>query len=97
MSLDESHVRRTVHYEGRVQGVGFRYTANDIARKFQVTGRVMNLDDGRVKLIAEGPDDEVGRFLNAVSDTLGRYIRNTQMVDSPATSEYDSFAVELAN
>ena len=43
--------RATVFYSGRVQGVGFRYTAREIACGYELTGYVRNLDDGRVELI----------------------------------------------
>src|SRR5690349_7212233 len=39
----DSMERREVHYSGRVQGVGFRYTARSIAQLFPVTGYVKNL------------------------------------------------------
>ena len=51
---------------GRVQGVGFRYQTEHVARSFDVTGYVRNLADGRVELMAEGDRDEVCRFLAAV-------------------------------
>ena len=43
-----------VHYEGRVQGVGFRYTVKNLAREYDVSGTVENLPDGRVVLLASG-------------------------------------------
>ena len=97
MSLGEKQLRRTVYYEGRVQGVGFRYTTNTLAQSFPVTGRVMNLHDGRVQLIAEGESQEIARFLTQVSETLGRYIRNMQVVDSPATGQFENFAIETGS
>ena len=45
-----------VVFKGRVQGVGFRYTARDMARERGITGWVKNLPDGSVRLIAEGDD-----------------------------------------
>lgn len=52
--------------EGHVQGVGFRYSTLDVARQFRVTGYVMNLPDGAVEIVAEGPSSEVAAFLAAL-------------------------------
>ena len=58
-----------VFYEGRVQGVGFRYSARRVAAGFDVAGYVRNLPDGRVELVASGDPDEVDGFLDAVRDS----------------------------
>jgi acylphosphatase len=63
---DKPMTARHVHYSGKVQGVGFRATAAEIARDYRVTGWVKNLADGRVELLAEGPEDAVEKFLEAV-------------------------------
>jgi acylphosphatase len=44
---------------GRVQGVGFRYTALHEAQRLGVTGWVMNEPDGSVRLVAQGPESAV--------------------------------------
>lgn len=54
---------KRVIYEGRVQGVGFRYTAKDLARGYDVIGTVRNLSDGTVELIAAGEAGELAEFL----------------------------------
>lgn len=59
---------KRVVYEGRVQGVGFRYTCKDIARGYDVTGSVRNLADGTVELIASGEHDEIEEFLREVAE-----------------------------
>jgi acylphosphatase len=86
--------RRTVYYTGRVQGVGFRYTAVRIAQGFAVTGYVKNLDDGRVMLVAEGVREELELFLARMSEEMRRNIRDIQVSNSPATGEFDDFGVE---
>ncbi len=58
-----------VFYEGRVQGVGFRWTARNLAKEFDVTGTVKNLPDGRVELVAAGEAEEVNTFLDAMRDS----------------------------
>lgn len=86
--------RITVQYEGRVQGVGFRFTVMDIVRDFSVTGFVKNCRDGSVELAAEGTEEELMGLINAIrSSVLSRGIRNEQMHRSPATGEFRSFSV----
>ena len=58
-----------VFYEGRVQGVGFRYTARRVAAGFEVAGFVRNLPDGRVELVASGDAEEVDGFLAGVRES----------------------------
>ena len=58
-----------VFYEGRVQGVGFRYSARRVASGFDLAGYVRNLPDGRVELVASGDEEEVDGFLQAVRES----------------------------
>jgi acylphosphatase len=71
-----------VFYEGRVQGVGFRYSARRVAAGFDVAGYVRNLPDGRVELVASGDPEEVDGFLDALRDSeLAGHIAGEAMVD----------------
>src|SRR5260370_729191 len=63
--------RRRVEYNGRVQGVGFRYTAQRLAPAFGVSGSVRNLADGRVELEAQGEPSRGAAFLDAIPGELG--------------------------
>ena len=47
---------------GRVQGVGFRFTTENVARRLGVVGWVRNRLDGSVETWAQGPDDAVTEF-----------------------------------
>lgn len=88
-----STYRSTVHYQGHVQGVGFRYTAHSIARHHEVTGYVRNLPDGRVELVAEGDRQEISAFLAEVRERLSNHIRNELCDQGPATGEFHSFEI----
>ncbi len=47
---------------GRVQGVGYRYFVLREAEALGIKGFARNLPDGRVEVVAEGPDEALGRF-----------------------------------
>ena len=88
--------RATVFYSGRVQGVGFRYTAREIACGYELTGYVRNLHDGRVELVAEGNEEEVTAFLEAVrASQLGSHIRNVDVNWKDATGEFSGFNIRF--
>jgi acylphosphatase len=86
--------RLTVYFAGHVQGVGFRYTAHSIARRYQVTGYVHNLPDGRVELVAEGEPREVDAFFGEVRERFFNHIRDERSDEGPATGEFDSFEIQ---
>ena len=74
---------RRVFYAGSVQGVGFRYTTQQVARGFEVDGYVRNLPDGRVELAAEGHPAELDAFLVAIRDAMSRHIRDVSVETGP--------------
>ena len=74
-------VCRHVQYTGRVQGVGFRYTAQRLAERYPVAGFVRNLSDGSVELVAEGPAEEVDAFLAAVAQQMAGCIERSDVRD----------------
>jgi acylphosphatase len=85
-------LKLTAYVSGKVQMAGYRSKVVTIASAFGLKGYVRNLTDGRVKIVAEGPDADLERFLEAVR------IKNTQ-IDvaeieaefSDATGAYEEF------
>jgi acylphosphatase len=89
-----SRCRLMVCYEGRVQGVGFRYTTKKVALEFDVAGTVRNLADGRVELIAEGERAELEDFRDMVRQAgLAAFIRNETEQWFAATNEFRGFEI----
>ncbi|MCX5662340.1 MAG: acylphosphatase [Planctomycetota bacterium] len=78
----------TVHFEGHVQGVGFRYRACEVAQAFAVSGTVENLQDGRVRLVAEGEADQVDGLLAAILRAMAGHVRRHTIDKTPATGEF---------
>ena len=87
--------RREVSYEGRVQGVGFRYTTHRIANDFEVRGYVQNLPDGRVKLVVEGEVGEIEAFLRRIDDELRHHIHCCEQAQVTPTKEFVSFDIRF--
>ena len=87
--------RRIVHYSGRVQGVGFRYTTNRVAANFDVVGFVRNLTDGRVELVADALPAELDRFLAAVADAMAGNIdsQTVEQVDFDQSNTFDNVEI----
>jgi len=90
-------IARTVYYSGRVQGVGFRATAVDIAKGFKVTGWVKNLADGRVQLVVEGTSEEVKKFLEAVRKHWKKNIEKEKVEEMKATNSYRGFKIRSSS
>ena len=57
------NVRKHIFFSGRVQGVGFRYSAIYLARPLGLTGWVENLWDGRVEMEVQGDEESIAQFL----------------------------------
>lgn len=85
--------RRVVLFQGRVQGVGFRYTTRQIAADFVVSGFVENLADGRVRLVCEGTPRELDRFVAEVGTQMDRCIASVQTSVEAATHEFAGFEI----
>ncbi len=49
---------------GKVQGVYFRDSTKKRAEEIGIKGYVRNLPDGRVECIAQGTDEQLGRFIS---------------------------------
>ncbi len=88
--------RLHVIWAGRVQGVGFRYTAEAVALELGMIGWVRNLPDGRVEVIGEGPEKALKIFLERIAEGPMRpYIRQTMVSWEPPTGEFDDFRVRF--
>ncbi len=88
-------IAKRATFEGRVQGVGFRYTVKQLATGFDVIGNVKNLPEGTVELNLMGEEDEVAEFLNEIVEesTLSHYIKTMQLVEIPLLENVKGFII----
>ena len=84
--------RLTAYISGKVQKTGYRARVLSIARDFGLRGYVQNLDDGRVKVVAEGEDYDLESLLAAINikNTLIQ-VADIQKEYSAATDEFQGF------
>lgn len=80
-------IRVDCRFRGRVQGVGFRYTASQIARDFAVAGWVRNEPDGSVSLVAEGEPGEIERFLDSIRERMEGLVESCDRQDGSPIGE----------
>jgi len=83
-------VKATV--SGNIQSVGYRARVIDIAKTFGMTGFVQNLNDGRVRIIAESDNGNLDGFLDAIR--IKNTLINVDAVEvehADATGDFDDF------
>jgi len=89
-------IARRVIFEGRVQGVGFRYTAKDLAKGFEVCGTVKILTDGTVELEVMGEREEVEAFIKEIAEEspLAHHIKGMHVKNIPPLEGVKGFTIE---
>ena len=80
--------------QGRVQGVGFRYSAVREARRLGVRGTVSNQYDGSVAVEAEGTPEALAAFLEWLHrGPPGARVTSVDVTPVSATGRFEAFDV----
>ncbi len=66
-----------IMFSGSVQGVGFRFTALNVANRYHLTGYVRNLPNGSVEMLAQGPAEIIDSCVRDIEDSFAGYVRQT--------------------
>ncbi len=83
-------------FSGGVQGVGFRFSARNLAVRHKVKGWVMNLSDGRVKLLAQGQREDLDNFLHDLKEEFERYVDDYILREREANEDYKDFEIKFS-
>jgi acylphosphatase len=86
-------IAREITFTGRVQGVGFRFTARRAAGRRQLTGYVRNMPNGSVEMVAQGQPKEVDDCIQDIKEYFSGYIKETKIVKIPVDSGYTDFQI----
>jgi acylphosphatase len=88
-----SQSAKHIIYIGRVQGVGFRFTAYHVANRYKLTGFVRNVPDGTVEMLAQGPDTNIDNCIQEIKDSFSGYVRETKIEEAPFNPQYTEFKI----
>lgn len=86
-------VTKRIVFTGRVQGVGFRFTAHNIARRIGLAGQVRNMADGTVEMVAQGAPEVIDQCLYDLKETYQHGIREIIVEQIESAGEYTNFKI----
>ncbi|HCD05598.1 MAG TPA: acylphosphatase [Methylophaga sp.] len=79
---------------GRVQGVGYRMSAQIAAEKLGLWGWVRNLSNGQVEIVAEGQIEQLKQLLDwAWQGPRFAEVTDISVTEQSATGEFDNFKI----
>ena len=93
VTIYQRMVAKQIIFIGRVQGVGFRFTAHRIANRHQITGFVRNLHDGSVEMLAQGTAHDIEDCISDINQTFAGYTREAKITDLPPNPQYTDFKI----
>ena len=86
-------VAKHIIFVGRVQGVGFRFTAYTIANRYQLIGFVRNVPDGSVEMLAQANPEDIASCIEEIKDSFTGYIRETRIDEVSPNPKYTDFRI----
>jgi acylphosphatase len=87
------HKTEQVIFRGQVQGVGFRYTVQSIAKLYPVKGYVKNLPDRSVVLVMQGHPSALSALLMDISDHFQNNIADCERRELEGDEVFTHFEI----
>ena len=81
-------VRKRIIFRGRVQGVGFRYTAKYLAQSLGLTGWVRNCWDETVEMEVQGDEETITEMIKRIRTSSYIEITDAKWTKIPLESEF---------
>jgi acylphosphatase len=86
-----ANIAKHIFFCGRVQGVGFRFTAREVARRYELTGFVRNTTDGKVEILLQGQEQDIDNCIDDLQQTFS--VRDVQIEPAEFDSSYENFDI----
>ncbi len=86
-------IAKHIIFSGYVQGVGFRFTARNIARRYELTGYVRNLEDSKVEMHLQGEPEDIEDCIEDLKQSFT--IRNVEIKNADVNSSYEDFGIAV--
>jgi acylphosphatase len=84
-------IAKHIFFNGQVQGVGFRFTAQQVAVRYELTGFVRNTHDGKVEILFQGKAADIDNAIEDLQQTF--MVRDTQIEQVEFDSSYEDFRI----
>lgn len=82
--------------QGRVQGIGFRWSLQESARALNLNGWVRNLPNGDVEIEAEGPEEKLKKFLDILRKHPFAFISSVESEwEDSKVNKYKDFDIKF--
>ena len=82
-----------IFFSGHVQGVGFRFTAQSVAKRYELTGFVRNNHDGKVEMLVQGQKEDIEDCLHDLQETFA--INDFESEDIAPDPSYIDFRIKF--
>jgi len=86
-----AEIAKHIFFSGSVQGVGFRFTAERVAMRYNLTGFVRNTSEGRVEMLVQGRAEDIDYAIEDLQQTFA--VRDAQIEEIPLDSSYEDFRI----
>ena len=86
-------IAKHIVFSGRVQGVGFRFTALNIANRYELKGYVKNLPDGDVEMVAHGSAEMIDNCIRDLQDSFVGTISHIDIEDATPDPKLTDFKI----
>ena len=91
--MQMSQIAKRIVFTGQVQGVGFRFTAFNIANRIGLKGYVRNLPDGSVEMIAQGRDHDITGCIDDIKQTYQGSLTEVKTQPLSFNPKYNNFKI----